>query len=442
VVVTGTGIISALGNDTDEFWASCMRGDTVAESIPTHWSDYFDPISQVWSPLALPDFRALGIGRGEIAQQDTSGLIAALATEQAIRSAGFDVSVSNPRQNSFVIDGVDQQSAGVFLGTGIGGASTLLQMHAHQMLHQVVSSHSDSIPDDTQFWANRLEYPRRFNPFAVAMAMPNSAAAYLGIKFGLTGENETVCAACAAGTAAIGRAFRALREGRLTFAVAGGTEYLNDFYGGFFRGFDSARTLARGSGRPDECNRPFDEQRSGFLFSQGASAMVVLETESSARVRGANILAEITGFAESFDAHNMMSLQPGGEQIRRMISAALAQGGVDGGDVDYVNAHGTGTELNDVTEAAIIGEVFGADTLVNSTKSLLGHTIGASGAVETVVTALSIAYQTTHACRNLDSPIAPLHFVQAPESFSIDHAFTQSFAFGGHNAGLLLAKAQ
>ena len=170
--------------------------------------------------------------------------------------------------------------------------------------------------------------------------------------------------------------------------------------------------------------------------------MLVLEELDSARKRGAPLIAEITGYAETFDAHSMMSIAADGVQIERMIRLALDDAKIQSTDVHYVNAHGTGTQVNDVTESEVVERVFGGDVLVNSTKSLVGHTIGASGALEAAVAALSLQHQTTHICKNLERPIAELNFVRSVASHEIDAAISQSFAFGGHNAGLVFRRIQ
>ena len=276
----------------------------------------------------------------------------------------------------------------------------------------------------------------------VAMMMPNTVSSSLGIKFSLLGPNRLYASACAAGTVAIGQAFQSIRSGEVDFALAGGSEYLHDRYGGLFRGFDIAGTLISDCSCPEQANRPFDEARSGFLFSQGGSAVLVLEDFESARRRDAPILAEIIGYGESFDANNAMALSEDGAGISRMIEMALMDAGINQGDVDYINTHGTGTPVNDAVEASVIERMFDRDTLINSTKSLLGHTIGASGAMEAVVAALSIRDQTTHICHNLENPIADLNFVRIRGSLYIDTVLSQSFAFGGHIAGILLRKCR
>jgi 3-oxoacyl-[acyl-carrier-protein] synthase II len=280
----------------------------------------------------------------------------------------------------------------------------------------------------------------RFNPFEVSMVMPNAPSAAVGIKFTLTGPNVTYSVACASGTVAIGNAYRAVRDGRVEIAVSGGCEYFGDEHGHIFRSFDVSGTLVRDCADPETANRPFDAKRSGFLFSQGGAAVLVLEELEHAQRRGATIVAEVIGFAETFDAYSMMRLALGGEQIELMLRAALADAGVGAHDVDYINAHGTGTKNNDETETEVIGRVFGKSVLVNSTKSLLGHTIGSSGAFEALVTALSLRDQTTHVCKNLDTPLRDLNFVRAAGQFDLRVGLSQSFAFGGHNAAVVLRR--
>jgi 3-oxoacyl-[acyl-carrier-protein] synthase II len=270
------------------------------------------------------------------------------------------------------------------------------------------------------------------------MSMPNACASNLGIKLNITGVNSTVCSACAAGTVAVGHGFRAISTGQLDMAFVGGAENMNDDFGAIFRGFDSIGALARNYDNPQVANRPFDTLRSGFLFSQGGAAILVLEELDRARQRGAPVLAEIIGFFETCDAHNIMVLDQSGLQIERMLRMLLQEAGLEPGEVDYINAHGTGTQVNDETESLVIERIFGRKPLVNSTKSLIGHTIGASGAIEALVAACSIYHQTTHACKNLHQPLRDLNFVKEVKKYPIRTALSQSFAFGGQNAGIAL----
>jgi 3-oxoacyl-[acyl-carrier-protein] synthase II len=375
-------------------------------------------------------------------------MLALGAAREAIGRAGFTLTPAGERSRNFVLSGADSARTGVFFGTGLGGAITFLQNHTYHLLRKpratlaaYIEKHEDSDDRDTlKDIVEQMTHGTRFNPFEVSMVMPNAPAAAIGIKYNLTGPNQTCCLACASGTVAVGNAFRAVRDGRVDVAVSGGCEYFADEHGHIFRSFDISGTLVREFADPQSANRPFDEKRSGFLFSQGGAAALVLEELEHAQRRGAPIMAEVIGFAETFDAHSMMSLAPGGKQIERMIRATLSDAGLSPDAVDYINAHGTGTKNNDEIEAGVIDRVFGKSVRVNSTKSLLGHTIGASGAFEAVVTALTLRDGMTHICKNLDTPLLDLNFVRHAERFDPQVGLSQSFAFGGHNAAVVMRR--
>jgi len=447
VVITGIGVLSPIGSSTEAFWRACLEGRTRVEPIPAHWTRYAEYRSRIWAPLPALDLLARGITRIETLQNDPFTLIACAAAHEALANAGLSITQKDRRRNTFEVAGVDPWRSGVYLGTGVGGAHSFLANHSHQVLARPLSELgelAEALDSDAAEGlaavVGALPHPPRFHPFAVSMLMPNAAGASLGIKFSCHGPNETFAAACAAGTVALGHAFEAIAAGEVDFALAGGSEYLDDHYGGIFQGFDIAGTLVRECDPPEAANRPFDRRRSGFLFAQGGSAVLVLEPLERAIERGAPIVAEPIGFAQTFDAHSMMSIAPDGEAIERMLRKALERAGLAPGQVQYVNAHGTGTEKNDEIECAVIERVFGRGVHVNSTKSLTGHLIGASGALEGAVTALSLRHQTTHASRNLDDPIADLAFVREPAPFELEHAVSQSFAFGGHNAVLVMRR--
>lgn len=450
VVATGAGVVSSIGLNTPEFWSACLEGRTAVASIPETWREFAEYHSSIWSPLPPLDGAALGASRVEMAQNDIVSLIAAHAARQALSDGGFPLEEKDKRARTSRIPGIDPSRGGVYMGTGVGGASTFLENHAFQALSRQKQhllgirkelGDGDSRSKMLDAVIGRLVIGSRFNPFAVSMLMPNAVSALLGVKFSFNGPNLTYAIACASGTVAIGRAFQAVRSGEIDIALAGGSEFLDDYYGSIFLGFDIAGALVRDCAEPDRANRPFDERRSGFLFSQGGAAVLMLEAEEHARKRGAPVLAEIAGYGESFDAHSMMQISSDGTEIERMIRMALEDAELQPGDIQYVNAHGTGTQANDITESEVIERVFGRHVLVNSTKSLIGHTIGASGAIEAVVTLLSLRDQTTHVCRNLEEPIADLNFVRSAKSRDIFAALTHSFAFGGHNAGLVLKRA-
>lgn len=449
VVVTGLGIVSSIGSDTSQFWNSCLESKTRVESIPEVWRQYADYHSTIWATLDPVDAGKFGLTRVEVAQNDPASLIAGNAARQALTNAGLEPELFNKRANSYQIPGVDAERVGVYMGTGIGGANSFLDNYSVQMLGKQklrLREALSPLPEDDETRqvlgpiVDSLHHGRRFNPFVVSMLMPNAISAHIGLKYSIKGPNHTHCVACASGTVAIGHAFHAVRSGSVDFAISGGSEYLEDYYGGIFHGFDIARALVRDCENPDTANRPFDVNRSGFLYSQGGAAVLLLEDLDTAVGRGAPILAEVAGYAETFDAHSIMSIAPDGVQIERMMNGALADAGMSHADIQYVNAHGTGTQANDAVETEVIGRVFGRDVLVNSTKSLVGHTIGASGAIEALVTVMSLKEQRTHPCNNLEEPLCDLNFARETTACSMDAGLTQSFAFGGHNAGLILKR--
>ena len=448
VVITGAGVISSIGTGADEFWQQCLLAQSVVAPIPERWLQYADLRSRLWTPLPDYDSESFGITRIEKLQLDPVSVLAISAAHQALENAGLQMTRSSVQSRALTLTGVDSTRVGVHLGTGIGGAHSFLENHA-QHLYQRAHASLKLYADQYATGSGReildkslafMSYPPRYHPFVVSMLMPNAPSAAVGIKFSFTGPNVTYCVACASGTVAVGHAYRAVSNGDVDICLAGGSEYLYDEHGHIFRGFDVAGTLARDAVDPQTVNRPFDERRTGFLFSQGGAAALVLEELEHAQRRGATIIAELIGFAETFDAHSMMSLAPDGKQIERMIRTAVADAGLTPPDIDYINTHGTGTRNNDETEAHVIQRVFGKSALINSTKSLLGHTIGASGAFEALVTALSLRDGKTHVCKNLEVPLLDLNFVRRVEQNDLEVGLSQSFAFGGHNAALVLRR--
>lgn len=449
-VVTGIGLVTPVGTGVAEFWSRALAGSAACAPLPEHWRLYYQPVSTVWAPLPSRDFSSFDISRIEASQLDPTEQIGLACARQALDSAGLGYELRDAKKNTFAVSGVDPSGFGVFMGTGVGGATTLLSTaiahvgiplqagldHLHRRL--AGDGASPEALADLEALRSGLRIPARFDTFAVPRAMPNGCSAVVGIKYGLLGRNATCAGACAAGTIAIGQALRAVQSGEMTLALAGGVEYLADDWGGVFRGFDVVRTLVRAGDDPARANRPFDARRSGFLFAEGGGGVLVVEELEHARRRGAPVIAEILGYGETFDAHSVMMMEPSGTHIERMVRQALDDAEVAPSEIDYVNAHGTGTLLNDETESAMLRRVFGERPLVNSTKGLIGHTIGAAGAIEAAVTALSLRDQTTHPCVNLEEPIGGLRYVREQGRFPISCALSESFAFGGHNAALVM----
>lgn len=453
VAVTGLGVVSSLGTDVETFWRRCLAGDSVVAPVPEAWHRYSRLRSGFWSPLGdwerdTPLWNRLGAR-----QMDPFSRLALLAAEEALTQAALvpEPDETAARRGGFRIPGVDPVRTGVFLGTGVGGEQTLLEStrfisferqfkKLRGVAKELRESGGGEAADEIDEILDHLPLPRALNPLSVSMAMPNAAASHLSIKLGITGICRTYAAACASGTMALGRAFRAIRSGECELALTGGVEYLGEPYGCAFRGFDAVGALVRGDRPPEELHRPFDRDHSGFLFSEGGAGMLVLEERSRAESRGAAVLAEVTGYGESSDAYDVMAMEPSGEQIRRALEDAVEDAGLDLEEVGYVNAHGTGTETNDPLEARILEELFGRGAAISATKSLLGHTLGASGALEAVVTALTLERGMGHPCRNLDDPIADLAFLRRAESVDARHGLSVSFAFGGQNAAVVLSR--
>jgi 3-oxoacyl-[acyl-carrier-protein] synthase II len=435
VAVTGAGVVTSLGAEIETFWRHCLEGRSVVAEIPAAWTRHSPLRSRVWSPLGDWERETPLATRIERKQLDPAGRIGLLAAEAALGHAGLVLESADPRRNAYRLAGVDGDRAGVFLGTGVGGLHSCLESSRFIVLDQPRREASAEVAA----LLDGLAIPRAFNPFSVAMTMPNAAAAALSIKLGLHGPCRTFAGACAAGTVALGHAFRAVRQGECDLALAGGVEFLSDPFGCAFRGFDAVGALAAGPLPAEAINRPFDRGRSGFLFSEGGGAVLVLEDLESARRRGADILAEVVGYGETADAHHLMGMAPEGRQIRRAIELCLGDAGLEASDIGYVNAHGTGTAANDDVEARVLAALFPHRPRVNSTKSLLGHTLGASGAIEAVVTALTLRGGVAHPSRNLTDPEIPLAFVVGSEPVAARYALSESFAFGGQNAVLALA---
>lgn len=441
VFVTGLGAISTVGERLEDFWAACLARQSHVATVPPHWDTYYQSGSRVWSPLPDIDFSPYGIGRTELLTLAKPTLLAVAAASQALTQAGLS---TNPLPTG---SPEPVPAAGIFVGTGLGAAAAPFDnYYAHAMgnMRAALRKAVAESPDDlvlAEREAALRQHPR-VNPLVICQTMPNAIAAHLAIRFGLRGPSDTSCSACASGTVAIGKAFRALRRGELDIALAGGAEHLADRAGSIFMGFDRLQTLVRPFREHGSENRPFDRHRSGFLFSEGGAAFAVLESERSVIMRGAQPLAEVLGYGETTDACSIAAIREDNNAIRAMIAAAHADADLSVERIDYVNAHGTGTEINDAVEAAIIADTFRRDVRVNSTKSILGHTIGAAGALEFAVSVLSLARQQLHGCLNLDEPIADLDFCIESGPVTMEHAFTQSFGFGGHNAGIVLRRIQ
>ncbi len=441
VFITGIGIISPCGENSTQTWKSLIEGRVISEPIPSHWNDYTELKSRIWAPLPDIDYSNKNISRADKLQLDKMQLLSIIAAQEALESAQLPFFPDKQKKNCFTIPELPQDRTGVFMGTGSGGITSVISAQANHtftpvekrlnFLDSTVKNQIDSLK-----LGQIMRTPARYNPFVVSMMMPNACSSALGIRFGLTGTNETCCLACASGTVAIGKAYRAIANGELDCALCGGAEYLGDEYGGVFRSFDSADTLVKG----EFPSSPFDKNRSGFLFAEGGAAVLILESYEHAAARRAPILGALRGFESCFDPYSCMSMEPGGKGIEEMLRALLKAAELIPSDIDYINSHGTATEMNDEIEASVIHRVFGNNTPVNSTKALMGHSLGACGAIETAVTVLSLFHGRIHGMPLLDDPIENIMIFKQSQPLQGRFALTQSFAFGGHNAALLLEK--
>lgn len=441
VVVTGMGGLCCLGDTLPEIWKNCLAGKVNVVHTPERWGKFNKFRSKIWAPLPTIDYVARGIPKVELMRTDPVTLNLCLTVGEALENAGLGAHKLEGT-HQYQIPNIDSRRTGVYMGTAVGGVNSTFKNHSNMLLHRnapkLDALLSEENKHDLEF--TEWQYPKKLNAFIVPMLMPNAISAFVAIKYSVTGPNNTTSLACAAGASAIGQAYRAIQAGQVDTAICGGSEYLNDEYGSSFKGFDVAGTLTTSNDSPHSANRPFDANRNGFLFSEGGAATLVLEEYEAAKARGANIIGEICGYGESFDAYNMMRPDPSGELAATAVHDAIADAGIEASNIGYINTHGTGTIANDETEAKLIGKHFSHNPIVTATKSFTGHAIGASGALETVISLLSLQHGQSHGILNLEDPIADLNFCKGTQNINAVYGLTQSFAFGGHNIALVVGK--
>jgi 3-oxoacyl-[acyl-carrier-protein] synthase II len=417
VAITGIGPVTSAGIGVGEFFGNLCKGLPACCEVPAAFSRAYAFHSKwyVPGPRVLLSEQHLEFAQESLLQPKDRLLL--LAAKLAMEDAGYTL---RKTPTGYGVNGME--AASVVVGTGMSALQTALESHVSHALPREVLA------------AAAPERRFAFNRMVVSKSMPNSPAAWVSICFGLRGASSTLNASCASGTYAVGEGFRRVKDGYDTTVLAGGVELLQDPDGFTMRGFDVLGVLTQAAdGRPG----PFGKERTGFLFAEGGACVLVLEELSHAVKRGAPIHAEILDYQANSDACSIMQIEPEGKQIRALLGR-LAKGR----SIQYLNAHGTGTLANDETEAGAIRAVFGGhDTqpYINSTKGILGHTLGASGAIEAAVAALSIAHGVVHgnATREpMENLKLPLQTVHAP----IEQAISVSYGFGGHNGGLLLAR--
>jgi 3-oxoacyl-[acyl-carrier-protein] synthase II len=406
VVVTGVGVVTPIGIGVEAFWDSLKNGRSgVGRVTFFDTADYPCKIDAEVKGFEPEKY----IDRKTIRRMDRFTQFALAAADMAIRDAGLDTAK------------LDSERVGVIVGSGIGGLSTIEE--EHDVLRQ--------------------RGARRVSPFLIPRLIANIAPGEIAIRWGYTGPNYAVSSACATSNHAIGDSLRMLRYGDADVIVAGGTEAAITQLG--FAGFCSARTLSTRNDAPEKASRPFDKDRDGFVMGEGAG-IVILETLEHAQARGAKIYAELSGYGATDDAYHITAPNPEGTAAIKAMQRALKDAEVSPDQVQYVNAHGTSTSLNDKTETKAIKAVFGEHAkklAISSTKSMMGHLLGAAGVVEMVATVLCMQHKLAHPTINYETPDPECDLDYIPNKarpMTIDTALSNSLGFGGHNAVLVIQR--
>ncbi len=408
VVVTGLGAITPLGHDVEATWDGLLGGQSGIDRI-----NCFDPSDlDVQIAAEVKDFDVeRRLGRRRARRCDRFSLLALEAAHQAVEDSGID----------FGEGGSDRDRVGVLIGTGIGGVLTLLE----------------------NYDVYRTRGHQRVSPFMIPSLMPNGAAANVAIDYDLRGVNFAVSSACATGSHAIGEAAGMIRRGDADVIICGGSEAA--IHPLAIAALANMGAISRRNDEPQRASRPFDAERDGFVLGEGA-AVIVLESLDHARHRGAQIWAELVGYAGTCDAFHIAAPDESGEGAARAMALALRDAGLRPVEVDYINAHGTSTPLNDGIETQAIRTVFGAhaDRLaVSSTKSMIGHLMGAAGAVEALVCVLSLDTGWVPPTINYENPDPACDLDYVPNEareLAPKVVLSNSFGFGGHNACLVFRR--
>ncbi|MDX9858482.1 MAG: beta-ketoacyl-ACP synthase II [candidate division Zixibacteria bacterium] len=406
-VITGMGIITPLGHDLDVFWSALNRGDSgVATVTRFDISDYPTKIAAEVKDFDPTEF----MDKKELRRVDLTEQYAICATEKAIRHAGLDPTA------------VDPDRCGVVIGSGIGGISTFEKQHENLL----------------------TAGPGRVSPFFIPMMIIDMCAGLVSMRLGFRGPNYGTVSACASSAHAIIDAFRIIQRGEADLMISGGAEAT--ITPTSMAGFCQAKAMSTRNDEPHRASRPFDKGRDGFVMGEGAG-IVVLESLEHAKARGAAIYGEILGAGMTADAYHMTAPHPEGLGARKAMENALRDAGLRPDQIDYINTHGTATDLGDIAESRAIKAVLGDHARkipCNSTKSMTGHLLGSAGAVELITTLLSINHARVHPTINLDEPDPECDLDYVPHvgrDWNITYAMSNSFGFGGHNVTLVVGKA-
>ena len=403
VVVTGLGATTPLGGDVASTWDAMLNGHSGVSALTSEWAEQL-PV-RIAAQLAVDPASLLD--RVKLRRLDRSEAIAIIAAHQAWADAGLADS------------GLDPERLGVSVGSGIGGALTLLAQ--------------DDILESSG--------PRRVSPHTIPMLMPNGPAAWVGLELGARAGVHCVASACATGAEAITLGLDMIRAGRADVVVAGGTEAV--IHQLPIAGFSSMRAMSTRNDEPEKASRPWDKARDGFVLGEGAGA-VVLERADHAAARGARVYARLAGAGITSDGYDIVQPHPEGAGAVRAIAKAIADADIDRNDIAHVNAHATSTPVGDLAEIKALRQALGDHPVLTATKSMTGHLLGAAGALESIATILAIRDGVVPPTINLDDPDDGLDLDVAANKarhLEIPAALNNSFGFGGHNVALVFTRA-
>ncbi|HET9518397.1 MAG TPA: beta-ketoacyl-ACP synthase II [Actinoplanes sp.] len=403
VVVTGLGATTPLGGDVASTWDAMLAGRSGVSALTQEWAAQL-PV-RIAAPLAVDPSEILE--RVRLRRLDRSEAIALIATRQAWADSGLADS------------GLEPERLAVSLGSGIGGAMTLLDQ--------------DDILEESG--------PRRVSPHTIPMLMPNGPAAVVGIEVGAQAGVHSMASACATGAEAIALGMDIIRSGRADVVVAGGTEAV--IHPLPIAGFSSMRAMSTRNDDPQRASRPWDKARDGFVLGEGAGVLV-LERADHAKARGAKVYARLAGAGITSDGYDMVQPHPEGRGAIRAIAKAIADSGVSKTDITHVNAHATSTPVGDMTEIVALHAALGDHPVITATKSMSGHLLGAAGALESIATIMAIRDSIVPPTINLDDPDDALTMDVAAHKarpLDIPAALNNSFGFGGHNVALVITRA-
>jgi 3-oxoacyl-[acyl-carrier-protein] synthase II len=408
VVITGAGCITPNGNNLQSTWESMLAGRTGVDKITTFDTSDF----KVKIAAEVKDFDPAAVfGSRESRRMDRYTQLGVAAAMEAIEHARLTIDDSN------------RDRTGVLIGTAIGGIGTLIE----------------------QMGVMRERGPSRVSPFLIPMMIPDTAGGMVAIQYGIRGPNMAVATACATGTNAIGEAAEIIRRGQADAMLAGGSEAA--ILPVSIAGLGVMTALSTRNDEPQRASRPFDRERDGFVMGEGA-AVLVIESLEHALQRGAAILGEISGYGTTNDAYHISAPAENGSGAARCMRLALEDAALTPEQIDYINAHGTSTPLNDKSETAAIKSAFAQQaykTPISSTKSMTGHLLGASGAVEALICVLALQHQVIPPTINYEfpDPDCDLDYVpNMPRPASLRRVMSNSFGFGGHNATIILSQYQ